>query len=325
MSFPGQKSSDPIFHFIDYPMFSTVKNVYCKLRGLLPQNKLRADYNELMARLKILESQVETGAQQLEVAKSSFLKNVYHEIRTPLNSVVGFANLLNRDKLVTHEDIDEYTALINKGSRDFLRIMDDIIQASLLEAGMININCEKCNIKEFFDENHAFFSIRKHIAEKNSVAILLSLDEVNTDIDAFIDKFRVTQVLTHLIDNALKYTEKGIVEYGCVLKGDFIEFFVKDSSAINLEGQEKMLFSKFSKVDGSGSEKRGLGLGLAISKSLVQLMGGDIWCASNGKQGSTFYFTIPMLKAQKVQKRKVTQESRTILDPVLRRHSSLAV
>ena len=308
-------------------MFTTVRNVFSKIRGLLPQNKLRADYNELIDRLKVLESQVENGAQQLEVAKSSFLKNVYHEIRTPLNSVVGFANLLNRDKLVTSDDIDKYTTLINKGSRDFLRIMDDIIQASLLEAGMININNEKCNLKDFFNENHAFFSIRKHIAEKNSVAILLSLDEVRTDIDIYCDKFRVTQVLTHLIDNALKYTEKGIVEYGCTFKNNQVEFFVKDSSSISLEGQENLLFSKFSKIESSKNEKRGLGLGLAISKSLVNLMGGDIWCAANGKKGSVFYFTIPILTTNKVPTRKTSTNnaSRTILDPVLRRHSSLAV
>lgn len=308
-------------------MVTAVKSFFRKLRGFLPQNKLRADYNILIDKLKVLEAQVESSAQQLEIAKSSFLKNVYHEIRTPLNSVVGFTNLLNRDKLVPNEEKDEYAALINKGSRDFLRIMDDIIQASLLEAGMISINNDKCNLKEFFDENHAFFSIRKHIAEKNSVAILLSLSENETNIDVKCDKFRVTQVLTHLIDNALKYTDKGIVEYGCLLKNNKVEFFVKDSSLVNLEGKDKILFSKFSKVEVSNKEKRGLGLGLSICKSLVELMGGEIWCTANGKQGSVFYFTIPV---QPVNKEGAVEKadyeySRRILDPVLRRHSSLAV
>ena len=309
-------------------MLQRINSYYRKFKRFLPQNKLRDDYNKLVRRLKILEAQVEKSAQQLEVAKSNFLKNIYHEIRTPLNSVMGFTNLLNRENLLSDTEKDNYVALINKSSRDFLKIMDDIIQASLLEADMIKINNEdSCSIGDFFAENNSFFSIRKHIAEKTKVALLLSLDDSIKNIQISCDKFRITQVLTHLIDNAFKHTEKGIVEYGCTLKNNMMEFFVKDSSNSQLEGKEKTIFSRFSKINIDEAGNGGLGLGLSICKNLVELMGGEIWFEAKNGHGAIFYFTIPIVPME--VEGNITEAleniSKTTLDPVLKRHDTLAV
>ncbi len=276
-------------------MLHKLKKLSKRIINNFTDNKLRSDYNRLLDRLTFLEAQVDAGAKQLEVAKSSFLKNIYHEIRTPLNAIIGFTNLLNKDHLLSETEKDEYASLLNTSSREFLLKIDDIIQASLLEAKMINIDVEACNLHSFFSENHSYFSIRKHNANKNEVALLLSFDENLKNKDVFIDKFRVTQILTHFIDNAFKYTDKGVVEYGCYLKNGMLEFFVKDNSEEDLRGSAQTIFKRFTKIHTIDEQRPGLGLGLAICSELVNLMGGEIWFAPNkDRLGNTFCFSIPM-------------------------------
>jgi signal transduction histidine kinase len=308
-------------------MMQLFKVILGRLKHLLPQNKLRAEYNKMVYRLKTLEAQVEDSAEKLEIAKTSFLKNIYHEIRTPLNSVMGFTSLLSSDYFLSDQEKEEYAAHINQSSRAFLRKMDDIIQASLLEAGMIKVNLEKCNLGEFFEENHTFFSVRKHIAEKNNLVLLCNIDEHINDLDMEFDKFRVTQVLTHLIDNAFKYSDKGIIEYGALLKNDMLEFFVCDNSGRSLQGKEKVIFSRFSKVHLDETDKTGLGLGLSICKGLVELMGGKIGVYTANEKGSKFFFTIPsvLAKSKTVDDNETKNEQNLDAVPVFENKSSWAV
>ncbi len=276
-------------------MLHKIRKLLKRIFSSFTDNKLRSDYNRLLTRLTVLESQLETDAKQLEIAKSSFLKNIYHEIRTPLNAIIGFTNLLNKDHLLSESEKEEYAGLLNTSSREFLLKIDDIIQASLLEAKMINIDVEECDLHSFFTENHSFFSIRKHNANKSNVAFLLVFDDELKNKNVYIDKFRVTQILTHFIDNAFKYTERGVVEYGCNLRNGKLEFFVKDSSETDLKGNEQHIFKRFTKIHTIDEQRPGLGLGLAICHELVALMGGDIWFVPNSDRvGNTFYFNVPI-------------------------------
>jgi signal transduction histidine kinase len=277
----------------------------------------------MLQKLKSLESQVETSAKQLELAKSSFLKNLYHEIRTPLNSIMGFTNLIARENKLSQAEKEEYLALMNKSSNEFLRIMDDIIQASLLEAGMINVKNDVCHLGAFLDEIHAYFNIRKHVLEKNSIALLRYIPDKFKDLQVVCDKYRINQVFIQLLENAFKFTEKGSIEFGFTMKNDQIEFYVKDSGMGKLNGKEKHIFSPFTKLDISDGSKNGLGLGLSISKSLVELMGGKIWCHSRHGKGSTFYFTIPF---HPVEAENISQNSgNNIVRNVMKGQNSLAV
>jgi signal transduction histidine kinase len=324
--FSGPGIPGPISHFKGKIMVQRLKVITQKLKRFLPKSKLRADYDCMVGRLKTLESQVESSAKQLELAKSNFLKNIYHEIRTPLNSIMGFTNLLNRDHLLSDQEKDEYVGLINKSSREFLRKMDDIIQASLLEAGMIKVNLESCNLGTFFEENHSFYSVRKHLADKNNLALLLSVDESIRLLDIQCDKFRITQVLTQLIDNAFKHAEKGVIEYGVNVKDQKLEFFVKDSGMDDLKGNEKVIFNRFTKIETNESESGGLGLGLSICKDLVELMGGKIWVDTEETPGATFYFTIPLLESKEESKEtKEETTNKAQFESVLLRQGSLAV
>jgi signal transduction histidine kinase len=279
-------------------MWLKLKKHFHWIQSKLPEYRLRTEYFEMLQKLKRLENQVERNAQQLEMAKSSFLKNLYHEIRTPLNAIIGFTNIVAKDSDMHPEEREEYLSHINKSSSDFLRIMDDIIQASLLEAGMINISKDKFDLHHFFNDTHIYFTTRKHLLEKNSIALLKN---VPTDISELLitcDRQKLFQILSHLIENALKFTEKGIIEYGYVIKDKKIEFYVKDTGIGNLDGKRNYLFTNFSKLDITENSRNGLGLGLFISKKLVELLDGKIWYSSNETRGTCFYFNIPFVSAE---------------------------
>lgn len=249
-------------------------------------------HEELLQKLREIENLVSKNANQLEIAKSSFLKNIYHELRTPLNAIVGFTNLLEQRE-TSAEQAKTYMQHINCSSREFLRIMDDIVQASLLEAGMVKIYKENCKPYDLMNELHAYFTIRKHLLEKNNIALLQSISSECKNIEMVADAQRITQVMSHLLDNALKFTEKGVVEYGYRLRGRDIEFYVKDSGIGGLEKYKEFVFKSFAKIDLTDTSRTGLGLGLTIAKRLANLMEGDIYYESNRKQGSIFYFRVP--------------------------------
>lgn len=279
-------------------MWKKLKDFFFRFKKILPENKLKSEYIEMIQKLKKLESQVESNARQLELAKTSFLKNLYHEIRTPLNAIMGFTNLIAKEGQVTHEEREEYLALINQSSSEFLRIMDDIIQASILEAGMIKLSKDEFALNDFFHDIHTYYNMRKHILEKNNIALLKNIPEQLDDLKIVSDKQRLNQVISQLLENALKFTERGTIEFGYTIKETKLEVYVKDTGTGNLEGKDRYLFSRFSKLDISDDSKNGLGLGLSICKMLIELMGGKIWYTPNNSKGTIFYFDVPLVTSE---------------------------
>lgn len=304
-------------------MLNKLKDFFFGFKKILPENKLKSEYLEMIQKLKKLEKQVEANAKQLEMAKTSFLKNLYHEIRTPLNAIMGFTNLIAKERQIRPEEREEYLSLINQSSAEFLRIMDDIIQASILEAGMIKLSKDEFRLNEFFHEIHTYFTIRKHILEKNNIALLKNIPEKDENTLIICDKHRLNQVISQLMENALKFTERGIVEFGYSIKDDKLEVFVKDSGNGDLDGKDKYIFSRFSKLDISDDSKNGLGLGLSISKMLVELMGGKIWYSSNEPRGTSFYFSIPFVTQGSVPAAKAVKSG--FFESVLKGQKTLAV
>jgi signal transduction histidine kinase len=250
-----------------------------------------AEYEYLLTRLRLLESMLEEKSKSVEYAKSVFLKNLYHEIRTPLNAIVGFSNLIEFNES-TEKEVIGYIAHIRESSQKFLDKMDTIIEASILEAGIVKIKPEECNLFSLMNELYDYFSIHKHICDKD-IAFLLTLPEELKDFKILCDVTRVKQVLMNLLINAFKFTERGIVELGFRVVSNDIEFFVKDTGIGGLEGKEGIIFNSFTKLDESDSSQDGLGLGLNMAKQIVELMEGKIRFTSQTGKGSTFYFTIP--------------------------------
>ncbi len=246
----------------------------------------------LKRRIELLEKLLEEKSTCVENAKSIFLRNIYHEIRTPLNAIVGFSDLIELNNLEKKEK-QQYINYIRDSSKDFLRKMDNIIEASIIEAGLIKISMNQYFLNDLLEEIHNYFAIQKHISNKN-IAFLTSIPESRMNPNVSCDSYHVSQVLINLITNAFKFTKKGVIEFGYKINYDEIVFFVSDTGVGGLEGKEKIIFNKFSKMDESDSSQEGLGLGLSLSKKLVELMEGNIWYESKeSNKGTTFYFTIP--------------------------------
>ncbi len=250
-------------------------------------------------------------AEESDRLKSAFLANMSHEIRTPMNAIVGFTSLLEDPEMKDHEKKD-IIYHITFNCNTLLHLIDDIIDISKIEAGQLNINKESCDLDRILNELYDTFSERKHNIQKSNIDIALKLEN-NRSLMIYTDPIRLQQVLSNLIDNALKYTERGFIEFGYTLKNypeeDIIEFFVKDTGIGLSEDKQAIIFSRFTKIEANKKKiYRGAGLGLAISKNIVDLLGGKIWVDSEISKGSTFYFTIPYItkktdtKSSKIKK-----------------------
>ncbi|MFA5329768.1 MAG: PAS domain S-box protein [Prolixibacteraceae bacterium] len=222
--------------------------------------------------------------------KSSFLANMSHEVRTPLNSIIGFSELL-ADPDFDEDQKDEFINHIITSGNNLLNIISDIMDISKLESGEIKIRNRKINVHDYISkvENQYAF----HAKEKNlGLTISHPIDSEETAI--FADPDRLTQIFNNLMSNAIKFTEIGKIEICYQPKGKMVEFCIKDTGIGIPEKYQEKIFERFRQVDDETNRKfGGNGLGLAISKNLIELMGGKIWLVSEPGIGSEFYFTLP--------------------------------
>lgn len=282
--------------------FANLRREYNNLK--IRHKELQSENDETNNRLSIeilekkrLISAVEKAkckAEESDILKSNFLANMSHEIRTPMNGIMGFAQLLKTEK---NKDVcDRYTDIIYHNGTVLVNLIDDIIDISKLEAGQLSINKSRCNVDDLMFEMYTFFSEIKYRQEKEHLNIrLLNIndDESNT---VFTDAQRLRQVLINLIGNAVKFTEKGSVDFGYIIKIEekVIQFFVRDTGIGIPENKRDIIFDRFRQVqEGSTRRYGGTGIGLYISKSIIDLLGGKIWFDSELGKGTTFYFDIP--------------------------------
>ncbi len=255
-------------------------------------------YQDLLEKVQQLENLMLEESKKNERLKTCFLNNIYHEIRTPMNSIVGFAELLKQNDL-NDDKKNLYLSKIRQSSDEFLGLMDHLLEASVIESGNIILNKSECDITQIINELHAYFNIQKHIMDKGNIALLKNPDKYYPNLFMISDRKRLFQVFSNLIGNAVKFTSKGVIEFGYkVLNTSQIMFFVKDSGIGINYAQKVDLFENFNKSDYCyGYENRGLGLGLSISKGLIKIMGGTIWVENNNNfGGATFKFTLPLEK-----------------------------
>jgi CheY-like chemotaxis protein/nitrogen-specific signal transduction histidine kinase len=230
------------------------------------------------------------NAEESDRLKSAFLANMSHEIRTPMNGILGFAELL-KNELLTEQEKKEYLTIIEKSGARMLNILNDLIDLSKLESGLMNVTFSDCNINENTSFIYNFFQ-----PEVKAKGIKFTLKNSIPDKEAVIktDKEKLNAILTNLIKNAIKFTTRGSIEFGYEKKEDNLRFYVRDTGVGISSDLKEVIFERFRQ--GSESLARnyeGAGLGLAISKSLVELLGGEIWVESKPGEGSVFYFTVP--------------------------------
>lgn len=230
--------------------------------------------------------------------KSAFLANMSHEIRTPMNGILGFVNLLNEPNL-SKSEIGKYSAIINRNGDRLLNTINDIIDISKIEAGQVVVSTSETSINTEIEEIYSFF-----LPEANKKGLSLSIESSPSteQLRVITDSHKLHGILTNLIKNAIKYTEKGAITFGYFLKDKFIEFYVKDTGIGIPKDRMKAIFNRFEQADIEDRRVfEGSGLGLAISKAYVEMLGGEISVTSIESKGSTFTFTIPYNKEEKIE------------------------
>ncbi len=229
-------------------------------------------------------------AEESDRLKSAFLANMSHEIRTPMNGILGFTELL-KDPDLTGEEQEKYIGIIEKSGDRLINVIDDIVSLSKIESGQMPVIFSEIRLNEQIDQ--LFKKFRPQAESKNIRFLVTKKLQANDNI-LVTDTAKVMAILTSLLKNAIKFTFKGSIELGMGKKEHFMEFFVKDTGIGIPPEHRPIIFERFRQVDQSNTRKfEGAGLGLAIAKGYVEMLGGKIWVESEPGEGSTFYFTIP--------------------------------
>lgn len=232
-------------------------------------------------------------AEESDRLKSAFLANMSHEIRTPMNGIHGFTNLLKEPNLSGKEQ-QKYIDIIQKSGDRMLRTVNDIIDISRIESGLVELSISEVNIFEQLKYLHSFFYPE---ASKKGIQLVIKNGLSEQDSKCITDLEKFNSILTNLIKNAIKFTNQGSIEFGYCIKeaqgSPILEFHVKDSGTGIPKDRQQAIFERFVQADIEDKRaKQGSGLGLAISKAYVDMLGGKIWVESEEGRGSTFYFTI---------------------------------
>ncbi len=229
-------------------------------------------------------------AEESDKLKSAFLANMSHEIRTPMNAIMGFAGFLLQPGL-SNEKLEDFVQIINSCSMQLLSVISDIIDISKIETGQITVDLELVNVNNILNELWVTY---KKITESKNLSLYYCSDRTHSDIMVNSDGNRIRQVFCNLLNNAIKFTEEGKIEFGYKIKENFIEFFVTDTGIGIAQENNTLIFQRFRQVAKTDAHiYGGNGLGLSISKALVEKLGGTITIDSELGRGSTFRFTIP--------------------------------
>ncbi|KAF5078101.1 Sensor histidine kinase RcsC [anaerobic digester metagenome] len=252
---------------------------HCVLRDVTERKKMQ----EELVRSK-------DAAESANRMKTAFLANMSHEIRTPMNSIQGFSNLLlSRD--IEKEKMRGYLELINKSSQNLLNVISDIIDVSVIESGHLKINPKATSINGLLD---SLFATHWESAQAKGLGFSVQKGLTDDASNIQVDEYRLTQVLSNLVGNAIKFTKQGSVKFGYYVEGGSIIFTVADTGIGIPVDFKDVIFERFRQVDEYYSRSQGgTGLGLSICKALIEAMGGKIWFDSSVDKGSTFSFSIP--------------------------------
>jgi signal transduction histidine kinase len=249
-------------------------------------------------------------AEESERLKSTFLENLSHEIRTPMNAIIGFTDLMLTTGL-NEDEKKEYLSIIHKSGIGLISIIEDLIEMSKIDTNQIvpnytDIDLEKCLIE-------LYNTIKVDIPKSKNIDFYIIESKTRLFYNVKVDEVKLKQIIINLVYNAIKFTEEGYVSFGYEILDegelDFIEFTIKDTGIGISKENQKTIFERFKRVESDLTiEKGGLGLGLAITKAYVEMMGGTISICSNQNKGTIFTFKIPLKydKTNKIDVQKIS-------------------
>ncbi len=255
------------------------KVIQCNIRDITKRKLIE---NELISEKK--------HAEESDNLKTAFLQNMSHEIRTPLNGIIGFSDLLD-DEFIAKEDIKHFTAVIKQSGKRLLEIVNNVLDISKIQTGQVKIQKHNIIINTVLEDVLIFFS---PIANNRNIKLTFQ-NATDTTTCLYTDEAKLNQIFTNLINNALKFTKSGNIDFGYETKAQYIQFYVRDTGIGIPEELHERIFIRFIQAEMSQTRNfEGAGLGLAICKGLIELLGGRIWVESEVCKGTTFYFTIPI-------------------------------
>jgi signal transduction histidine kinase/CheY-like chemotaxis protein len=245
-------------------------------------------------------------AEENDRLKSAFLANISHEVRTPMNAILGFASLLENDG-ISQADKKLCLQLIKSSCSGLLAVISDIVDISKIDAEQQKLVFKKCDLNQLIDDLLNRYSVLNTNSE-----IELKAEKGSITDTFFIktDEIRLDQILSNLIENALKFTQKGEVIFGYELSNDHLHFYVKDTGIGIEKKDQQVVFERFGQIENKTKKiSSGTGLGLPIAKAFVELFKGEIWFQSKLNMGTTFHFKIPHNKQDDPKSLEVHQQT----------------
>jgi signal transduction histidine kinase len=292
-----------VYHFITKPWNNSELKIV--INRALETYNLRKEKIQLINYLQKANRdliEAKDKAEESDRLKTSFLANMSHEIRTPLNAIVGFSNLVVAET-ENNEIKKQFVKIIENSSNDLLNIIEDILDTSKIETGFVSINQSDIDVDRLLQDMVFVFQNSGQLNENANNISYIFPKEVDK-IQLFVDPLRIKQLMSNLINNAIKFTENGFIEVGYEIINDknrsVIRFFVRDTGIGIPTDKLEYIFERFRKLETNVNKLyRGNGLGLYISRKLAQLMGGNITVESVVGMGSTFNLTIPFILSPK--------------------------
>jgi PAS domain S-box-containing protein len=248
---------------------------------------------DITERKKMVEDLVaaKEKAEESDRLKSSFLANMSHEIRTPMSGILGFAGLLKETGL-SGQTQQKYIDIIQKSGNRMLDTVNDLIDIARIETGQVSLNMSDIDLRSHVENIFMFFIPQ---AEEKNIQFTLVYSVPPEIKTVRTDRNKFNSILTNLVKNAIRFTERGEIEVGCLKQQNYIEFYIRDTGAGIPEDKMEKIFNRFEHADIEDVKvHQGSGLGLPISKAYVEMIGGQIWLESKEGEGSIFYFSIPL-------------------------------
>ncbi len=276
------------------------RNIAHKQRDEISRQKAQLEEFTHSLETKVKERTYElekakVAAEESDHLKSAFLSNMSHEIRTPMNAIIGFSELLLDSSFNPLERV-EFAQMIKSNGDELLNLLNDIIDISMIESGQIKTALSIVSVNNIVNQVYANFTTSKYLVEKDRLKLLLDIPE--GDVSIYTDSFRLRQILNNLVSNALKFTNEGYVKVGYSVVDGYVRFYVEDTGIGIDEAHQRKIFERFLKVkNDTRNLYRGNGLGLTITKNLVELLDGSIGLSSKEGEGSYFFFQLPLLES----------------------------